>query len=228
MLGFGIRVRLIRGWYAWKRRQRQRARVPLVRQSVKRLHIGSGPLVRPGWANVDLEYHEGVEHLLDVRDGLPFKDVRYIYAEHFLEHLSWDEGFRFLKECRSALAPDGVLRLSTPNLDWVWATQYRSPSPDAVHDCFAMNKAFRGWGHQFLYNLGTLSAALHAAGFAEVKPFQYGESDDPVLRNLERHQKSPDDNALPHVVVIEARGIGATHDESLERAAEDYDWARRS
>ncbi|MBK5258548.1 MAG: hypothetical protein JJE51_03080 [Thermoanaerobaculia bacterium] len=228
MLGLGIRVRLIRGWYAWKRRQRQRARTPLVRQTVERLHIGSGPLVRPGWANVDLEYHEGVEHVLDVRDGLPFKDVRYIYAEHFLEHLSWDEGLRFLKECRAALGADGVLRLSTPNLDWVWATQYRSPSPDAVHDCFAMNKAFRGWGHQFLYNVGTLTAALHAAGFAEVKSFRYGESDDLVLRDLERHEKSPDDDALPHVVVIEARGRREARDESLERAVEDYDWALRS
>jgi predicted SAM-dependent methyltransferase len=227
-LGLGLHVRAVRLWHRLTRTRRQRARLHAMRKPVDRLHIGSGPLVRQGWANVDLEYHKGVEHVLDVRDGLPFRDSRYIYAEHFLEHLTFDEGLRFLKECRNALAADGVLRLSTPNLDWVWATQYRQPSPDAVHDCFAMNKAFRGWGHQFLYNLETLTAALHAAGFAAVKACRYGESDDPVLRDLERHEKSPDDDAHPHVVVIEARGIRKLTTDSLERAIEDYDQALRS
>ena len=226
-MGFGIRVRLIRAWREAQRRSRQRARRPLQRMRAERLHIGSGPVVLPGWTNIDLEYHDGVHHVLDVRDGLPFDGVALIYAEHFLEHLSHDEGMRFLGECRAALTPDGVLRLSTPNLDWVWATQYRRPSPDGVHDCFAMNKAFRGWGHQFLYNLDTLTASLRAAGFAEVRSFRYGESDDPVLRGLERHEKSPDEAELPHVIVVEARGIAVPR-EVPDAVVEDYDQALRS
>jgi predicted SAM-dependent methyltransferase len=226
-LGLGLHVRTVRLWHRLMRARRQRARIHAARKPVDRLHIGSGPLVRPGWANVDLEYHKGVEHVLDVRDGLPFRDARYIYAEHFLEHLTFDEGLQFLKECRNALSEDGVLRLSTPNLDWVWATQYRRPSPDGVHDCFAMNKAFRGWGHQFLYNLDTLTASLRAAGFAEVRSFRYGESDDPVLRGLERHEKSPDEAELPHVIVVEARGMAVPREVS-DAVVEDYDQALRS
>jgi predicted SAM-dependent methyltransferase len=191
---------------------------------VNRLHIGSGPVVLPGWTNVDLEYYPGVHHVLDVRDGLPFKDAEYIYAEHFIEHLSHDEGMRFLGHCRAALRDDGVLRLSTPNLDWVWSTQYHRPSDDAVRDCFAINKSFRGWGHQFLYNLETLTAALHDAGFAKITSCRYGESERDVLRNLERHEKSLDTPELPHVIIVEASGHRAPG-RSLDAASEDYDWA---
>jgi predicted SAM-dependent methyltransferase len=222
-LGLGIHVRVKRALHTLARKRRQRARVPLRTHTVSRLHIGSGPLVREGWTNVDLEYHPGVEHVLDVRDGLPFTGVQYIYAEHFLEHLTYDEGLRFLKECRSVMRPDGALRLSTPNLDWVHATQYGAP--DAVHNCFAMNKAFRGWGHQFLYNLPTLVATMQAAGFDEVKACRYGESADANLRGLERHETSADSEALPHVIIVEGRGSRAASTESLEAAVEDYDWA---
>ena len=204
------------------RHRRQQARHPSTKHRVDKLHVGSGPLVREGWTNVDLEAHPGVEFVLDVREGLPFEDVSYVYAEHFIEHLTHDEGLRFLKECRAALRSNCVLRLSTPNLDWVWLTQYRRPS--SIDDCFAINKSFRGWGHRFLYNLATLTAALRDAGFADVSACAYGESADPVLRDLERHEKSLDTPEVPHVIVVEARGVAQPARE-LERVSDDYDWA---
>ncbi|HEV8658200.1 MAG TPA: methyltransferase domain-containing protein [Thermoanaerobaculia bacterium] len=221
-LGFGIRSRLVHLWRAAQRRNRQRARRPSKRERVEKLHIGSGPLVREGWTNIDLEEHPGVDFVLDIREGLPFEDVSYIYAEHFIEHLTHDEGLRFMKECRAALKSDGVLRLSTPSLDWVWETQYRKPS--SIHDCFAINKSFRGWGHQFLYNAQTLTAALHDAGFADVREQRYGESDDAVLRDLERHERSLDTEQLPHVIIVEARGT-APPTKILDGVSDDYDWA---
>jgi predicted SAM-dependent methyltransferase len=226
-LGLGIRTRLIRAWRFARRERRQRASRPAARHRVEKLHVGSGPLVRAGWTNVDLDAHPGVEFVLDVRGGLPFEDVSYVYAEHFIEHLTHDEGLRFLRECRAALRNDGAIRLSTPNLEWVWATQYHRPSDDAVRDCFAINKSFRGWGHQFLYNVETMTATLHDAGFADVTECRYGESGDPVLRDLERHEKSPDAPELPHVIVVEARGVRVPASE-LERYSEDYDWATHS
>ncbi len=221
-MGLGIRTRLRRAWRAAQRARRQNPRALSRRHRVEKLHIGSGPLAREGWTNVDLEHHPGVEFVLDVREGLPFEDVSYIYAEHFIEHLTSDEGLRFLKECRAALRPGGVLRLSTPNLDWVWQTQYHMPS--SVQDCFAINKSFRGWGHQFLYNARTLTSTLHDAGFAKVHEYRYGESADPVLRGLERHEKSLDAPELPHVVIVEARGMQEPARE-LDAVSEDYDWA---
>ena len=179
---------------------------------VVRLHIGCGQQSLPGWINIDNQGLPGVDQVLDVRRGLPFSGVATIYAEHFLEHLALDDGLAFLAECRRVLLPDGVLRLSTPNLDWVMLTHYRGPgaSPDdAREDCFRINRAFHGWGHQFLYNATTLESALGAAGFARADRCSYGKSERPELAGLERHETWEDTPDLPHVLVVEAWGAAA-------------------
>ena len=109
------------------------------------------------------------------------------------------------------LTPDGVLRLSTPSLDWVLTTHYRwrdVTEDDRRLDCVRLNRAFHGWGHQFLYNAPMLSSALRAAGFALVRFRRYGESDLPELSGLERHETWQDTPELPHVLIAEASGVG--------------------
>jgi predicted SAM-dependent methyltransferase len=228
-LGLGLHVRAVRLLRRLSRWSRQRPRRVLRRRTVARLHLGCGPQVLPGWVNVDLEYHPGVDLVHDVRDGLPFEGVEYIFAEHFLEHLTYDEGVRFLRECRASLTDGGVLRLSTPNLDWVMRTQYEitpsSPEDARIRACFAMNKAFRGWGHQFLYNAATLVETLHAAGFENTRLQPFGESDHAPLRGLERHETFADSPELPHVIVIEAWGRRPSASASMEAAIDDYDLA---
>lgn len=175
-----------------------------------RLHIGCGQQAIAGWINIDNQKLPGVDRVLDVRQGLPFRGVAAIYAEHFLEHLRLDDGLAFLKECRQALAPSGVLRLSTPNLDWVYATHYRygpsSTTEETLRDCFQLNRAFHGWGHKFLYNRATLEAALKATGFATIEFHPYGQSEIPELRGIERHETWQDTPEMPHVLIAEARG----------------------
>ena len=194
------------------------AAMPLFRVKPKapagpvRLHIGSGTEALPSWINIDNRPLPGVDRVLDVRQGLPFSDVASIYAEHFLEHLSLDEGLAFLAECRRILLPDGTLRLSTPNLDWVWATHYRlaeQPASAALHDCIQLNRAFRGWGHQFLYNRQALVVALADAGFARWEFCRYGQSAVAELTGLERHETWEDTSDLPHVLIVEASGRAA-------------------
>jgi predicted SAM-dependent methyltransferase len=182
-----------------------------------RLHVGSGPVHLDGWINIDVRRYPAVDYVLDVRDGLPFRDLQFIFAEHFIEHLPFWEAQRFLTDCRTALSPDGVLRLSTPNLDWVYRTQYES---GGVHDCFQLNQAFRGWGHQFLYNAQTLTSVLRNAGFDRVESRAYGESPHPALRELERHERSADAPELPHVLVVEASGTARATSAPLPGATE--------
>jgi SAM-dependent methyltransferase len=204
-----------------------------------RLHLGCGSVILPGWVNIDLRPLPGVDRQLDVRAGLPFEGVQAIFAEHFLEHFDLDEGAALLRECRRALAPDGVLRLTTPNLDWVWATSYASrwsaSSPTsatidldrwkhdeaAARDCLTLNRAFHGWGHRFLYNRAMLEEALRRAGFAELVWCEYGVSAHAELNGLERHERAPDTPALPHILVIEASGTAA-HASPLEELYDEY------
>ena len=175
-----------------------------------RLHLGSGPQILPGWKNLDNVHYPGVDRVLDVTKGLPYEDVSYIFAEHFIEHISYSDVINLLRECRRVMNENGVLRLSTPNLDWVWATHYRLDlnDSDAVLACFEINRAFRGWGHQFLYNERTLRATLQEAGFAHVQRVEYGQSSHEVLRGLERHEKSVDLGDLSHILIVEAWGRG--------------------
>jgi predicted SAM-dependent methyltransferase len=176
-----------------------------------RLHVGCGQEAIAGWVNIDNQPLPGVDRVLDVRGGLPFSGVEAIYAEHFIEHLAFEDGLAFLAECRRVLAPEGVLRLSTPNLDWVLTTHYRWQDvtpPDRVLDCMKLNRAFHAWGHQFLYNQETLGAALKSAGFAHVTFHRYGESERPELRGLERHERWEERDGLLHVLVAEAWGTG--------------------
>ena len=168
------------------------------------LHLGSGPVTLPGWINIDNLPYPGVDLVWDLARGIPLRDAKYVFAEHFIEHLTFDQAVQFVRNCRAALRDDGILRLSTPNLDWVWHTSYASG--DALRDCFVINRAFHGWGHQFLYNLQTLTNLLHDNGFESVQPFGYGESDTPALRGIERHEQYPDSPALPHILIVEARG----------------------
>ena len=188
-----------------------------------RLHIGSGPLAIAGWTNVDVAAYPGVDVVLDVREPWPFADVDAIFAEHFLEHLTLAEGLRFLRECRRVLGDGGVLRLSTPNLDWVWLTHYKPPAELSIEEqltgCLEINRAFHGWGHQFLYNFRTLELALRAAGFAIVEQRNYGESEHEELRGLERHERHRDLDGAPSVVVVEARGVAEPAMDFEERIA---------
>jgi predicted SAM-dependent methyltransferase len=168
------------------------------------LHLGSGPVTLPGWINIDNLPYPGVDLVWDLARGIPIRSAKYIFAEHFIEHLAFDHAEQFIKNCRAALRDDGILRLSTPNLDWVWHTSYASG--DALRDCFVINRAFHGWGHQFLYNIQTLTNLLHDNGFENVRRFDYGQSDTPALAGIERHEQYPDSPVLPHILIVEASG----------------------
>ena len=189
-----------------------------------KLHLGCGPLALPGWVNIDNRRYPGVDKVLDLRKGLPFKDVSFVFAEHFIEHLAYDDALKLMREARRVLRDDGVLRLSTPNLDWVWVTHYRLDAPEdqQVAACFYLNRAFHGWGHQFLYNERTLTATLRDAGFANVKRVAYGESEHPELRGLERHEKSTDYGELSHILIVEAWGRGGVAPGYLQGPREDF------
>jgi predicted SAM-dependent methyltransferase len=189
-----------------------------------KLHLGCGPLALPGWVNLDNLPYPGVDQVVDVTAGLPFEDVSFVFAEHFIEHIAYPDAANLMRECRRVLNDDGVLRLSTPNLDWVWVTHYRLPMNDseAMQACFAMNRAFRGWGHQFLYNDRTLRATLLDAGFANVTRVEYGVSEHEELRGLERHEKSPDYGTLSHILVVEASGRGAEKPADFDQPRADF------
>jgi hypothetical protein len=171
-----------------------------------RLHIGSGKERLPGWVNIDAQALPGVDVVADVTRGLEFSDVEAIFAEHFIEHLRLADAISFLREAWRVLGSEGWIRLSTPNLDWVWATHYQlAGDPDLKRAAaLQLNRAFHGWRHQFLWNRDMLGEALAVCGFAQVRWCGYGESELPQFRGIERHETYGDSPELPHVIIVEA------------------------
>ena len=166
-----------------------------------RLHVGSGGHHLDGWVNLDIEPLEGVDVVLDVTRGIPYRSAAAVFAEHFLEHLEVDRAVAFLLDVHRALAPGGVLRLSTPNLEWVMATNYAAGEE---RDPVAVNRAFHAWGHRFLWDRRLLEEALLACGFINLQWAGYGASSRPELDGLEGHVEYGDSPELTHVLVVEA------------------------
>jgi hypothetical protein len=179
----------------------------LLRRKRPRLHVGSGRERLEGWVNIDAQALPGVDLVADVTQGLQFANVGAIFAEHFIEHLALVDALAFFNESWRILGRGGWIRMSTPNLDWVWSTHYTlgGTAEAKRDDAVKINRAFHGWRHQFLWNREMLGEALAVCGFGTVRWCRYGESQLKVFRGIERHATYGDHPDLPHVIVVEAR-----------------------
>jgi predicted SAM-dependent methyltransferase len=159
----------------------------------KQLHLGCGGNLLPGWANVDLDAAAGaIRHDLTGPFPLPPETVKFIYSEHFIEHITRGQALALLRECHRVLAPGGVIRLSTPNLKKLLdeylagrTTEWSDVDWHPETTCQMLNEGMRLWGHQFVYDLDELTLLLKEAGFRHVNQAAWRESRHPELKGLE-------------------------------------------
>lgn len=147
------------------------------------LHLGSGSKGKAGWINVDLRRDADIT--LDLRKPFPFSDgsCRYVYSEHFLEHLDYpDDATRFVKECFRVLEPGGTLDVVVPDTALVLRSYLEGPSEEvrAAQAQFNpewcttpmehVNYSFRQLNeHRFSYDFETLALLLKRNGFDNVQ-----------------------------------------------------------
>lgn len=218
----GLRTRL-REW------RRARANAPLIRAFLetqpRRLHLGCGDNLLPGWLNSDLHHADQARGVaeIDIARPLPFPDrsCDLLFAEHLIEHVAYQHALAFLREAHRVLGPGGIIRLATPNLravaslgggghDWYLDSQawyLETIYPDAPPlPGFMVNTLFRNWGHQFIYDAETLAWTLEQAGFRDAVELAVGESDHPDLRQIEGHGQITGERANRwETLVMEAR-----------------------
>jgi predicted SAM-dependent methyltransferase len=165
-----------------------------------RVHLGCGPHVLDGWANLDIGGGTGVTPF-DLTSRLPFASasVDRVYTEHFIEHVSRDQAASVLAGCARILRPGGVLRISTPDLRMLvdeylagrtgeWTDQGWSPATP----CQMLNEGLRLWGHRFVWDETELTNALLDAGFSDVTRVAWRESTHPDLADLESRSSHGD------------------------------------
>ncbi len=153
-----------------------------------KLQLGSYTnMFHQGWINVDVvdlrDYAAQQGYLFlhhDLRGGLPFatESVDLICSHHCLEHLTYDEGFELLRECRRVLKPGGRMRLSVPDTEGLlhlYLAGERAGGPTWEEVCEisataagAACKARKTWevllqGHASMYDEEALADALRRA-----------------------------------------------------------------
>lgn len=158
-----------------------------------KLHLGCGTNILPGWANIDIDGPSAVLKW-DLTQPLPLQagTVRFIFNEHFIEHITQPEAAALLRECYRLLVPGGVLRISTPSLRKLieeyllnQTTEWINVDWHPATPCQMLNEGMRLWGHQFLYDATELKSLLRVCGFAEIVDVGWRESLHGELRNLE-------------------------------------------
>ena len=170
---------------------------------IRKVQLGAGSSRLQGWLNTDIEPGEGLAYV-DATQRFPFEDasIHYIFSEHVIEHLAYDEGKTMIAEAYRVLVPGGKMRISTPDLmqfialfDENLSEEERDyldgkvkwhewpPEPNAA--AIILNLQMSSWGHKFMYDFATLSGALERAGFVNAQSFEENISSDPHLRELE-------------------------------------------
>ncbi len=173
-----------------------------------KLNVGSFTcMYHHGWTNLDLHDLTGfaqayrynfVQH--DIRKGLPYGTgvVDCVSASHVLEHLSYEEGLVFLRECRRVIRPDGAIRIAVPDAeklmtiyvgekypdDWngtpsVSLSGLGEMNDDAAKYTTAAQKLWallQGQEHRCFLDMETLSLLLTEAGFKPL-PAEFCKTD---------------------------------------------------
>lgn len=94
----------------------KKAVIGLEKPEHPKLHIGCGWKKSTGFVNIDKAKEVKPDLVVDIEEGLPFKDdsFEYIYSEHSLEHVR-PEYWRFVLNEIARVAQDGcVLEMKLP------------------------------------------------------------------------------------------------------------------
>lgn len=198
---------LVHRFGMWDRKLAQRY---ILQSKVRKLHLGCGWNLLPGWLNVDYVPERRGALYLDARRPFFFKDETfdYIFSEHMIEHMSYHDGLNMLGECYRILKRHGKIRIATPDLaflialyrddksllqrDYVaWANRTFVKDISKDNEVFVINNFMRDWGHMFIYNENTLITAMIKAGFTDILKCELRQSKDDALCNLESLARIP-------------------------------------
>jgi len=169
--------------------------IPAPPDDLVKLNIGSFiDMFYYGWINIDIidlkifaerQAYRFVQH--DITRGVPYKDneVSFIVTNHMLEHITRDEGKKFLQECHRVLKPGGMLRISVPSTLKITSEyiagairdyKYMNVGVEQAHDDAEAYYNLLLAGHKTIYDSDSLCSILKEVGFKNVEttsPFKY-------------------------------------------------------
>lgn len=88
-----------------------------------RVHLGCGPVIKPGYINIDA-YVDLPGVLKGDILNLPFADesVDEVLSEHVFEHIGFADEERLWRESYRVLKPGATMVVETPDMEWLCRT----------------------------------------------------------------------------------------------------------
>ena len=179
----------------------------LKNNEIKKLHIGAGNRKIKDWLNTDIG-NKSIMPVVDVTKKFPFntKTFDYVFSEHMIEHIKYQDGVKMLKESFRVLKSNGKIRISTPDLQFLidlysnekdqlqkdyveWSCKNYQLTEGSIIE--VVNNYFQSWGHQFIYDKNTIENTLKAVGFTKIEFFKINESNNLELKDLENDKRLP-------------------------------------
>lgn len=167
----------------------------------RRLNIGCGSNILPGWLNTDTDASPGSVYLDATRMAvIPDGSFDAVFCEHMIEHVSLPDAIRILHEAYRILKPAGMIRIVTPSLtafcrlmsDEAYGREYidwfrgfsGNKGADAVD---VVNAIFYLHGHRFIWSERRLADELMRAGFRLVHPYPAGSHGSSLFAGADHH-----------------------------------------
>jgi predicted SAM-dependent methyltransferase len=150
-------------------------------------NVGAGSFRHPAWTNVDHPsawYQQAQAGGLDLAwdalaiEPLPIETgtAEVVYTSHTIEHITNDAAANLFREARRALKPDGVLRLTMPDIDlghaawrrddrhyFNWIDRYSDPEL-AARIGLRMPMKQATTSQVFLWHFASAASTLHVDG----------------------------------------------------------------
>ena len=169
------------------------------------------PLIGLLYTKNAARFPENVEYA-DIVRGLPLssESCNGVYCSHILEHLSFDDFATALQNTKKILKPGGIFRLVLPDLEYSARQYLTESSNEAAHKFMratglGQERRARGiqgliplWlgnsRHLWMWDYKSIELELRKTGFVGVRRAFFGDSMDPMFRDVE--DKSRWDNCL--------------------------------
>lgn len=141
--------------------------------------------------------HGNMAHGLKYPDG----SAELVFSSHALEHMSHADARAALREAYRLLRPGGTFRSVLPDLRVLVERYVRDASPDAAGDLMrstllgtesrprGLGGLLRTWfgnsPHLWMWDYPALENALLEAGFVDIRPARFNDSDHPAFAEVE-------------------------------------------
>lgn len=153
----------------------------LATHSPKILNLGGGGNCLQDCLTADITPRADI--YINITKKLPFDDnsIDHIFCEEAIEHINLCDGVALLKECWRILKEGGIMRITTPDLDW-----FANQLSQSVEACNEINEIFYEHDHRYLYTRKTLQYFVEQTGFVNLTESSY-KDDNSHLGYLDSH-----------------------------------------